>query len=151
MVREGIVLGHIVFNRGIEVDKGKVELISKLPPPTSVCQIQSFLGHAGFYRRFIKDFYKISRPLCNLLTKDTPFVFDESCLEAFQTLRGVLTKAPIIQPPDWSLPFEIMGDALDFALGTVLGQRVDKKLVVIYYVRRTLSAAQLNYTTTRNC
>jgi len=127
MVREGIVLGHVVFDRGIEVDKAKDELISKLPPPTSVCQIRSFLGHAGFYRRFIKDFSKISRPLCNLLAKDTPFVFDESYLEAFQTLRDALTKTPIIQPPDWSLPFKIMCDVSDFALGAVLGQRVDKK------------------------
>jgi len=70
MVREEIVLGHVVSERGIEVDKAKVELISKLPPPTSICMIRSFLGHAGFYRRFIKVFSKISRPLYNLLAKD---------------------------------------------------------------------------------
>jgi hypothetical protein len=82
MVQEGIVLGHVVSKRGIEVDKAKVELISKLPPPTTVRQIRSFLGHAGFYRRFIKDFRKISRPLCNLLAKETSFNFDEACLDA---------------------------------------------------------------------
>ena len=76
MVKEGIVLGHIVSKRGIEVDKAKVQLISDLPPPTSVKQIRSFLGHVGFYRRFIKDFSKISHLLCNLLAKDTPFNFD---------------------------------------------------------------------------
>ena len=132
MVREGIVLGYVVFERDIEVNKVKVELISKLPPPIYVRQIRSFLGRAEFYYRFI-DFFKISRPLCNLLTKDTPFIFDESCLEAFQTLRNALSKAPIIQPPKWSLPFEIMCDVSDFAFEAVLGQRVDKKPVVIYY------------------
>ena len=85
MVHEGIVLGHIVSKRGIEVDKAKVELIENLPPPTLVKQICSFLGHAGFYRCFIKDFSKISRPLCSLLAKDIPFHFDEACQEAFQS------------------------------------------------------------------
>jgi hypothetical protein len=78
-----------------------------------VKQIRSFLGHAGFYRRFIKDFSKISRPLCNLLAKDNPFNFDETCHEAFQKLRSLLSSAPIMKPPDWSLPFEIMCDASD--------------------------------------
>jgi hypothetical protein len=73
MVQEGIVLGHIVSKRGIEVDQAKVELIENLPPSTSVKRIRYFLGHTGFYRCFIKDFSKISRPLCNLLAKDTPF------------------------------------------------------------------------------
>ena len=77
MVRKGIVLGHVILESGIEVDKAKIDLISNLPPPRSVKEIRSFLGHAGFYRRFIKDFSKISRPLCNLLAKDAPFVFDD--------------------------------------------------------------------------
>lgn len=80
MVQEGIVLGHIVSKRGIEVDRAKVELIENLPPLTSMKQIRSFLGHAVFYRRFIKDISKISRPLCNLLAKDTTFHFDDACL-----------------------------------------------------------------------
>ena len=148
MVQEGIVLGHIVSKKGIEVDKAKVELISKLPPPTSVKQIRSFLGHVGFYRRFIKEFSKISRPLCNLLAKDVSFNFDENCLKAYEILKEAVTKAPIIQPPNWSLPFEIMCDASDFAIGAVLGQRVNKCPVVIYYASRTLNEAQMNYTTT---
>ena len=119
MVQVGIVLGHIVSKRGLEVDRAKVELISKLPPPTTVKQIRSFLGHAGFYRRFIKDFNKISRPLCNLLAKETPFDFDEACLKAFETLRSLLSSAPIIKTPDWFLPFEIMCDASDYAVGAV--------------------------------
>uniref|UniRef100_A0A2N9IGG3 Reverse transcriptase domain-containing protein n=1 Tax=Fagus sylvatica TaxID=28930 RepID=A0A2N9IGG3_FAGSY len=123
MVSKGIVLGHIVSSQGIEVDKSKIELISKLPTPKTVKDIRSFLGHAGFYRRFIKDFSVISRPLCNLLSKDTPFEWTEACQEAFEKLKGTLTSAPIMQPPDWSLPFEIMCDASDYAVGAVLGQR----------------------------
>jgi hypothetical protein len=148
MVQEGIVLGHIVSRKGIKVDRAKVELIENLPPSTSVKQIRSFLGHAGFYRRFIKDFSKISRPLCSLLTKDTPFNFDETCHEAFQKLRSLLSSAPIMQPLDWSLPFEIMCDASDFAVGAVLGQRVGKLPHAIYYASKTLMDAQVNYTTT---
>ena len=148
MVQEGIVLGHIISKKGIEVDRAKVELISKLPPPTSIKQIRSFLGHIGFYRRFIKDFSKISHPLYNLLTKEVPFNFDEDCLKAFEFLKEAVTQAPIIQPPDWSLPFEIMCDASDFAIGAVLGQRINKCPVVIYYASRTLNEAQKNYTTT---
>jgi hypothetical protein len=91
MVQEGIVLGHIVSKRGIEIDKAKVELISKLTPPTTVRQIHSFLGHANFYLRFIKDFSKISRPLCYLLAKETPFNFDEACLEAFKKICALLS------------------------------------------------------------
>uniref|UniRef100_A0A2N9I6A0 RNA-directed DNA polymerase n=1 Tax=Fagus sylvatica TaxID=28930 RepID=A0A2N9I6A0_FAGSY len=148
MVSKGIVLGHIVSSQGIEVDKSKIEFISKLPTPKTVKDIRSFLGHAGFYRRFIKDFSVISRPLCNLLSKDTPFEWIEACQEAFEKLKGTLTSAPIMQPPDWSLPFEIMCDASDYAVGAVLGQRKDKKPYVIYYASKTLDSAQINYSTT---
>ena len=121
MVKEGIVLGHKISARGIEVDKAKVEIIEKLPPPTTVKGIRSFLGHAGFYRRFIKDFSQISKPLCNLLEKDTVFCFDEKCLEAFKTLKEKLVTAPVIIDPDWSLPFELMCDVSDYVVGAVLG------------------------------
>jgi len=107
MVREGIVLGHRVFERGIEVDKAKIEVIEQLPPPTNVRGVCNFLGHAGFYRRFIQDFSQITRPLTNLLAKDAPFKFVRGCLDAFYYLKKALISAPIIQPPDWSLPFEI--------------------------------------------
>lgn len=148
MVKEGVVLGHVVSERGFEVDRAKVQVISTLPPPTSVKGVRSFLGHAGFYRRFIKDFSAISKPLCNLLLKDAPFSFDNACLEAFTILKRKLTEAPILQSPDWTLPFEIMCDASDYAIGAVLGQRVNKKPVAIYYASKTFSEAQLNYTTT---
>ncbi|CAL9029894.1 unnamed protein product [Prunus brigantina] len=116
--------------------------------PASVKGVRSFLGHAGFYRRFIKDFSKITRPLCNLLAKDVVFHFDKDCVNAFNILKRELTSAPIIMAPDWSLPFELMCDASDYAIGAVLGQRVNKLAHVIYYASRTLNDAQLNYSTT---
>ncbi|XP_031273170.1 uncharacterized protein LOC116131647 [Pistacia vera] len=147
-IEHGIVLGHVISSKGNEVDKAKIVLIAKLPPPTSVKGIRSFLGHARFYRRFIKDFSKISRPLCNLLSKDVPFLFDDDCLIAFNTLKEKITSSPIIMAPNWSSPFEIMCDASDYAIGAVLGQKVEKRLHVIYYASRTLNDAQLNYSTT---
>ncbi|KAI5337429.1 hypothetical protein L3X38_016700 [Prunus dulcis] len=147
--RTGIVLGHSISSKGIEVDKAKIDVIAKLPPPTSVKGVRSFLGHAGFYRRFIKDFSKISRPLCTLLAKDAPFNFDKAYLEAFNKLKALLTSAPIIATPNWDLPFELMCDASDYVVGAVLGQRKDKLPHVIYYASRTLNNAQLNYATTK--
>nr|GFA82576.1 retrovirus-related Pol polyprotein from transposon 17.6 [Tanacetum cinerariifolium] len=126
MVKEGIVLGHKISKKGIEVDKAKIEVISKLPHPTTVKGIRSFLGHAGFYRRFIKDFSKISRPMTYLLEKNSPFIFSNECIQAFKTLKDKLTEAPILIAPNWDQPFELMYDASDFAVGAVLGQRIDK-------------------------
>ncbi|KAL0307598.1 UNVERIFIED_CONTAM: Retrovirus-related Pol polyprotein from transposon opus [Sesamum calycinum] len=133
---QGIVLGHVISSRGIEVDKAKVDLIVNLPYPTSVREIRSFLGHAGFYRRFIKDFAKIAQPLSRLLQKDANFVFGGDCQEAFDELKRALTSAPIIQPPDWSTPFEIMCDASNYAVGAVLGQKFEKTHHVIYYASK---------------
>lgn len=149
MVQEGIILGHIISNRGIEVDKAKIEVIENLQPSRIVREIRSFLGHASFYRRFIKDFTKITKPLTELLMKDAKFTFDEKCLEVFQTLKKALISAPIMQTPDWNEPFEIMCDASDYDVEAVLGQRKDKKLHVIYYASRTLDEAQMNYATTK--
>jgi len=115
---EGIVLGHKISGRGIEVDRAKVEVIEKLPPPTNIKGIRSFLGHVGFYRRFIKDFAK---PLCNLLNKDYVFNFDKDCMNAFETLKEKLTSASIIIAPNWKYHFELMCDASDYAVGAVLG------------------------------
>ncbi|XP_074305491.1 uncharacterized protein LOC141640707 [Silene latifolia] len=148
MVEEGVVLGHIVSSKGIEVDGAKVDVIENLSPPSNVKGVRSFLGHAGFYRRFIKDFSKIAKPLTSLLLKDATFVFDEFCLEAFHRLKNALVTAPIIRAPDWSLPFEIMCDASDFAVRAVLGQVVDRKHHVIYYTSKTLDPTQCGYATT---
>jgi hypothetical protein len=139
MVKQGIVLGHVISQRGIEVDKVKVDLISNLPPPHTVKEIHSFLGHAGFYRRFIKDFRKIARPLCRLLAKETPFEFDEECVKAFGALKEILTSTPMIRPPSWGKPFEIICDASNYVVGAILGQRIEKLPYVIYYASRTLN------------
>nr|GEW14379.1 reverse transcriptase domain-containing protein [Tanacetum cinerariifolium] len=117
MVKEGIVLGHKIYKEWIEIDKAKVDVITKLPHPTTV--------------------------------KDTPFHFSKECVEAFQTLKRKLTKAPIMIAPDWYMPFELMCDASDFAIGAVLGQRQDKHFRPIHYASKTMTEAESNYTTTK--
>ncbi|GJS52224.1 reverse transcriptase domain-containing protein [Tanacetum coccineum] len=148
MVKEGIVLGHKISKSGLEVDRAKVEVIAKLPHPTTVKGVRSFLGHAGFYRRFIQDFSKIARPMTHLLEKETPFFFSEECIDSFNTLKRKLTEAPILIAPDWDLPFELMCDASDFAIGAVLGQRKNKHFQPIHYASKTMNEAQTRYTTT---
>jgi len=148
MVTEGIVLGHKISELGIEVNKAKVEIIEKLPLPTNLKGIRSFLGHAGFYRRFIKDFSKIAKPLCKLLNKDTPFNFHQHCGEAFECLMENLTTAPIITASDWSLSFELVCDASDYVVGVVMGQRKGKLFYVIHYASKVLNDTQSNYITT---
>ncbi|GJW96512.1 reverse transcriptase domain-containing protein [Tanacetum coccineum] len=148
MVKEGIVLGHKISKSGIEVDRAKIDVIAKLPHPTTVKGIRSFLGHAGFYRRFIQNFSKIARPMTHLLEKETPFYFSKECIEAFNTLKKNLTEAPILIAPDWDAPFELMCDASDFALGAVLGQRHEKHFRPIHYASKTMNEAESRYTTT---
>ena len=121
MVTEGIVLGHKISTVGLEVDQAKVSIIRTLLPPTTIKELRSFLGHAGFYRRFIRDFSKISRPLCRLLEKDAKFDFDESCRSAFEEIKSRLVIAPIMATPDWNKEFEIMCNVNDYAMGAVLG------------------------------
>ncbi|GJX89392.1 reverse transcriptase domain-containing protein [Tanacetum coccineum] len=128
MVKEGIVLGHKISKKGIEVDKAKIDV--------------------GFYRRFIKDFSNISRPMTHLLEKNTPFIFSEECIQAFQTLKKKLTEAPILIAPNWDQPFELMCDASDYAIGAVLGQRIEKHFKPIHYASKTMTEAESNYTTT---
>ena len=148
MVEQGIFLGHVVSSREIEVDKAKVDTIQSLPYPTSVQEVRSFLGHAGFYRRFIKDFSKIALPLCKLLQKDVAFEFEEACKKTFDKLKELLTSTLVIRPPDRNVPFEIMCDASDYVVGEVLGQRIGKTSHAIYYASKTLNVAQRNYSTT---
>ena len=148
MVTEGIVLGHMISAAGLEVDQANVSIIRDLMPPTTVKGIRSFLGHAGFYRRFIRDFSKIARPLCRLLEKDTKFHFDESFQKAFEEIIFRLVEAPIMAKPDWNREFEIMCDASDFAMGAVLGQKDEKVFKAIYYASKTFNEAQENYSTT---
>ena len=126
MVQEGIVLGRRISTRGIEVDKAKIEEIKKLPPPSSVKGIRSFLGHSGFYRHFIKYFSRIAQPLFSLLVQGTPFDFDKECVQAFSILKNKLVSAPIVVAPNLDLLFELMCDANDYAIGAVMGQKRDR-------------------------
>nr|GFB12388.1 reverse transcriptase domain-containing protein [Tanacetum cinerariifolium] len=146
MCREGIVLGHKNSKSGIEVDRAKVD--AKLPHPTTVKGVRSFVGHTSFYRRFIQDFSKITRPMTHLLKKETPFVFSKECIDAFNTLKKKLTEALILVVPDWNLPFELMRDARDYAIGAVLGQRKSKHFQPIHYASKMMTEAQIHYTTT---
>nr|GEX05621.1 DNA-directed DNA polymerase [Tanacetum cinerariifolium] len=114
IVKEGIVLSHKISYFRIKVDRAKVDVIAKLPHPTSVKGVRSLLGHAAFYRRFIQDFSKITRPMTHLLEKESLFNFSKECIESFNTLKKKLTEALILVTLDWDLPFEIMCDASDY-------------------------------------
>ncbi|GJV76463.1 reverse transcriptase domain-containing protein [Tanacetum coccineum] len=148
--RKGAIAWKMLNIKGIriEVDRAKIDVIAKLPYPNNVKGVRSFLGHAGFYRRFIKDFSMISKPMTQLLMKDAKFDFSDDCKKAFNILKEKLTTAPIIISPDWNAPFELMCDASDFAVRAVLGQRIDGKFKSIYYASKTLNNAQEHYITT---
>nr|GEU86264.1 hypothetical protein [Tanacetum cinerariifolium] len=128
--------------------RAKVDVIAKLPHPTTVKGVRSFLGHAGFYRHFIQDFSKIARPITHLLEKETPFLFSKDCIDAFETLKKKLAEASILVVLDWNLPFELMCDASDFEIGAVLGQHKTKHFLPINYASKTMTEAQIHYTTT---
>ncbi|GKF17519.1 reverse transcriptase domain-containing protein [Tanacetum coccineum] len=125
MCREEIVLGHKISKSGIEVDHAKVDVIAKLPHPTTVK----------------------ARPITHLLEKETPFVFSKDCIDAFETLKKKLTEVPILVVPDWNLPFELMCDASNFTIGEVLGQQKKKHFQPIHYASKTMTEAQIHYTT----
>ena len=141
MVIEGIVLGHMIYVAGLEVDQEKVLIIRNRMPPTTVKGIRIFLGNAGFYRRFIRDFSKIATPLGRLLEKDTKFNFDESCQNSFEDIKSRLVEAPIMAKLDWNREFEIMVDASDFAMVALLGQKAEKMFKAIYYASKTFHEA----------
>ena len=149
MVREGIVLKNLVSSKGFEVDKAKVEVIQDLALPKLIRELRSFLGHVDFYHCFIEDFDKVSKPLTSLLCKEKDFIIEEEGKQASMQLKQSLVEAPILKIPNWDLPIEIMCDALDFAVGAVLGQRIDKKPIIICYVSKTLANSQLSYMTTK--
>ena len=128
-----------MYDENLQVDKAKVDVISKLPYPTNQKEVRGFLGHAGFYRGFIRDFAKIAQPLTHLLHNNVEFVFNEDCKKAFQMLKDKLVSAPIIRAPDRNHPFEVMCDASDFAVGAVLGQKIEGKSYAIFYASKTLN------------
>ena len=121
------------------MDQTKVSIIKTLLPPITVKGIRSFLEHAGFYRRFIKDCSKFVRPLCRLLEKDAKFNFDESCQSSFEEIKSRLVKVPIMAKPDWTKEFEIMCDVSDYAMGAVSRQKTDKMFRALYYASKTFN------------
>jgi hypothetical protein len=136
-------LGRTISQDGISVDPSKVQEVMDWKPPKSVHQIRSFLGLAGYYRRFIPNFSIIAKPMTELLKKRVKFVWSEACERAFHTLRQYLTSAPVLVQPDNSKPFEVFCDASGTGLGCVLMQEGR----VIAYASRALRPHELNYPT----
>ena len=120
-------LGHTISSEGISVDPSKVQEVMDWKPPTSVHQIRSFLGLAGYYHRFIPDFSRIAKPMTELLKKGVKFFWNEKCEEAFQTLKARLTTAPVLATPDSTKPFDVYCDASGTGLGCVLTLRENLK------------------------
>jgi hypothetical protein len=136
-------LGHTISKEGISVDPSKVQEVIEWKPPKTVHQIRSFLGLAGYYRRFIPDFSRIAKPMTELLKKGVKFVWSEDCEKAFHTLRQHLTTAPVLVQPDNSKPFEVFCDASGTGLSCVLMQENG----VIVYASRSLRPHEVNYPT----
>lgn len=132
---------------GIQVDKAKIDIIAKLPYPVTVKYVRPFISHAGFYRRLIEDFAKIAQPMTHLLKDYLSFNFDEASKGAHDVQKKVLVTSPVIRPPKWGMPFEIMRDASGYAVRAILGKKHGKDNHVIYYTSKTLNPAQCNYTT----
>ena len=143
-------LGHIVSADGVVTDPAKVEKAQNWPLPTCRREVQQFLGLANYYRRFIRDFATIAKPLHKLTEKTAKFQWTQQCQEAFEELRRKLTSAPVLAFPDYSRPFTLDTDASGTGLGAVLSQvDEDGKERVIAYASRTMSKAERRYCVTR--
>jgi hypothetical protein len=117
---EGIVLGHHISSSGMRVDSTKIHIITQIRIPSSQKEVCIFLGHAGYYRRFILNFTILATPLFKLLSKEAEFKWDDECQISFEILKKELSTTPILRGPNWSLPFHICTDASDIALGAIL-------------------------------
>jgi len=148
MMNEGIVLGNFISFQGIQVDPSKIQVIQNLPIPRTQTDVRSFLGHAGYYRRFINFFSKIASPLFVLLMKNVEFKWNDLYQKAFDELKNQLSTTPILRGPDWALPFHISSDASDTAIGVVLGQEENYIPYAIYFIRKNMTPTELNYTVT---
>jgi len=119
-LKEVQFLGHIIFETGISVDPNKIQDVLNWKSPESVSEIRSFLGLAGYYRRFVPEFSKIARPMTELFKKGVKFIWDDKCEQAFQTLRKLLTSAPVLTQPDITRPFDVYCDASGTSFGCAL-------------------------------
>ena len=147
MMTEGLILGHYISVAGIQVDPAEIQIILFIPTPTTQIEVRSFLGFSGYYRRFIEHFSHIVAPLY-ALNGNVDFLWTEKCERAFQDLKKLVSTALVLRGPNWDLPFQISSDALDIAVGAVLGQEEDNKPYAIYYISKNLSPVELNYTIT---
>lgn len=138
-------LGHIVGPDGVKPDPEKVGAVVNYPEPKTQRDVRAFLGFVGYYRRFVKDFSKITLPLTALLKKETPFVWSPFCDEAFKTLKSIIVKPPILQFPNFDKMFIITTDASDIAIGSVLSQVFEAGELPIAFASRTLTKAEKNY------
>ena len=150
MVRQGKILGHIVSRNGISTDAEKIAAIVKLPRPHNAKGVQVFMGHCGYYRRFIYLYAEIARPMYALLVV---FEWTEDCENAYEKLKLALVSAPILRAPDWNTIFHVHIDASAFAIGCILAQPSNQELernldFLVSYASRQLNTAEKNYTTT---
>ena len=145
LMTEGTVLGHAISQQGLQVDPNKIAIIQRVPPPQNVRDVRSFLSLARYYQRFIKYFSKLYSPLFGLLGKNFEFVWSENCQEALDTLKSKLVTREILRGPNWALPFHIHTDASNKAIGEALRQIDEKLPYAIYFIRKNLSKAELNY------
>ena len=142
-LKEVTFLGHVISSKGVQVDQNKISSILNWNVPKNVTEVRSFLGLAGYYRRFIKGFSKIALPMTQLLRKDTKFVWDDHCQMSFDTLKAMLTKAPVLTQPESGKDFIVYTDASYIGLGCVLMQEGK----VIAYASRQLKPHEVNYPT----
>jgi len=149
MMSEGVVLGHFISSQGIQVDPSKIQVIQNLPIPKTQTDVRSFLGHAGYYSRFIKKNSKIASPLFVLLMKNVEFKWTNLCQEAFVELKHQLSITLILRGPDWALPLHISSDASDTTIGVVLGQEENHIPYAIYFISKNMTSTELNYTVTK--
>ena len=147
-MNQGIVLGHFISFLGIQVHPAKVQVIQTLPIPKTQTDVRSFLGHSGYYGRFIKDFSKIASPFFVLLMKNAKFKWTDACQKAFDELKHQFSTTPILRGPYWALPFHISSNASDSAIGVVLGQEENNLFYVIYFISKNMTPVELNYTVT---
>ena len=147
--KELTFLGHIVSEKGIQPDPGKIDKVKNFPTPTNVTELRGFIGLASYYHRFIKEFASIVEPMHRLLRKDIPYIWNEDCQKAFEILKEKLTTAPILIYPDFAKPFILHTDASYLGLGAILAQEDDEgNEHVVAYASRSLVGAEYNYSPT---
>ncbi len=148
--REVQYLGHIISREGVATDPSKTEKVATWPTPASTRETRQFLGFASYYRRFVKDFAHVARPLHRLTERSTNFVWTDECQDAFDELRRLLTSAPILAYPDFNRQFILDTDASDTGIGAVLSQTDGEgRERVIAYGSRLLTKAERRYCVTR--